>query len=191
MGHIAHLRKQWKSINTYYYIITLIKWRKNTLFTFLRFFTVLHLNKLESPLPKDALCQVGLKLAQWFRRRRFKISSMYFRYFEIISSWKRARPFILTNLNSLYPRMLCAKFGGNWLSGSGEEEENKKTLWHIRRRTNCDQKSSLELKQVTLGNMCEWNGSSEMTVINSTLKKSHCSKAMSAVYWSKFEANHR
>ena len=27
---------------------------------------VLHLNKLESPLPKDALCQVWLKLDQWF-----------------------------------------------------------------------------------------------------------------------------
>jgi hypothetical protein len=31
----------------------------------------LHLNKLESPHPKDDLCQVWLKLAQWFRRRRF------------------------------------------------------------------------------------------------------------------------
>ena len=32
---------------------------------------VLHLNKIESPSPKDALCQVWLKLAQWFWRRRF------------------------------------------------------------------------------------------------------------------------
>ena len=31
MGHIAHLRKQFKSINTYDYMITLIKSRKNTL----------------------------------------------------------------------------------------------------------------------------------------------------------------
>ena len=31
----------------------------------------LHLNKLESPLPKAALCLVGMKLAQWFWRRRF------------------------------------------------------------------------------------------------------------------------
>ena len=31
----------------------------------------LHLNKLESPSLKDALCQVWLKLAQWFWRRRF------------------------------------------------------------------------------------------------------------------------
>ena len=29
-------------------------------------------NKLESPSPKDALCQVWLKLAQWFLRRRWK-----------------------------------------------------------------------------------------------------------------------
>ena len=32
----------------------------------------LYLNKLESSLPKDALCQVWLKLAQWFLRRRGK-----------------------------------------------------------------------------------------------------------------------
>ena len=31
----------------------------------------LHLNKQEFPSPKDALCQVWLKLAQWFWRRRF------------------------------------------------------------------------------------------------------------------------
>ena len=31
----------------------------------------LHLYKLESPLHKDALCQVWLKLVQWFLRRRF------------------------------------------------------------------------------------------------------------------------
>ena len=27
--------------------------------------------------------------------------------------------FIWTNINSLYPRLLCAKFGWNWPSGSG------------------------------------------------------------------------
>jgi hypothetical protein len=31
----------------------------------------LSLNKLESPSPKDDLCQVWLKLAQWFWRTRF------------------------------------------------------------------------------------------------------------------------
>ena len=32
----------------------------------------LHLDKLESPSPKDALWQIWLKLAQWFLRRRWK-----------------------------------------------------------------------------------------------------------------------
>jgi hypothetical protein len=32
----------------------------------------LHLNKLETPPPKDDLCQVWLKLAQWFWRRNQK-----------------------------------------------------------------------------------------------------------------------
>ena len=31
----------------------------------------LHLNKLVFPLPKDALCRVRLKLAQWFLKGRF------------------------------------------------------------------------------------------------------------------------
>ena len=32
----------------------------------------LQLNKLESPTPKDVLCQFWFKLAQWFWRRRWK-----------------------------------------------------------------------------------------------------------------------
>jgi hypothetical protein len=36
----------------------------------------LHLNKLESPAPKDDLCQVWLKLAQWFWRRSRKCKSL-------------------------------------------------------------------------------------------------------------------
>ena len=34
---------------------------------------------------------------------------------------KRAGPFIWTSMNSLYPGMLCAKFGWNWPSGSGKK----------------------------------------------------------------------
>jgi hypothetical protein len=36
----------------------------------------LQLNKLEFPLPKDNLCQVWLKLVQWFRRRSRKCKSL-------------------------------------------------------------------------------------------------------------------
>ena len=32
------------------------------------------------------------------------------------------------NLNPLHPRMLCAKFGWNWPSGSGEEDKNVKSV---------------------------------------------------------------
>ena len=46
---------------------------------------------------------------------------MYFHYFVIISPWKRAGSFIWTNFNPLHPRMLCAKFGWNWSSSSGEK----------------------------------------------------------------------
>ena len=46
----------------------------------------------------------------------------------MISPWKRAGPFIWTNLFPIYLRMLCAKFGWNWPSGSGEEDENVKSL---------------------------------------------------------------
>ena len=71
MGHIAHLRKQFKSLNKYDYIIiiiiTLIQRIKKKLYDNL---LVLYLNKLESPSPKNALCQVWLKLAQWVLEKK-------------------------------------------------------------------------------------------------------------------------
>ena len=85
---------------------------------------VLYLNTLESPSSKDALYQVWLKLAQWFWWRGLLNFVEYFCYFVIISPWKRVGPFFWTNLNPLHPRVLCAKFGWNWLSVSGEEDFN-------------------------------------------------------------------
>jgi hypothetical protein len=41
----------------------------------------LPLNKLESPSPKDDLCQVRLKLAKWFWRRRFSNDPIPFLHF--------------------------------------------------------------------------------------------------------------
>ena len=35
--------------------------------------------------------------------------------------------FLWTNLNPIHPRMLCLKFGWNWPSGSGEDDENVKS----------------------------------------------------------------
>ena len=124
-----------------------------------------------------------VKITQWFRRRQFLISSMYFSFFAIISPfeltwinftqgcfaptlaeigpvrlWRRflniVNVFSLfryymylplengmaihwTNLNSLKPRMLWAKFGWYWPNGAWEEDEK-----YTGSRTTGDQKSS-------------------------------------------------
>ena len=83
---------------------------------------VLHLKKLESLSSKDACAKIDWNWLSGSGEEDFFISSMYFRYFVIISPWKRVVPFVWTNLNPLHPRMLFAKFGWNWLSGSGEED---------------------------------------------------------------------
>ena len=121
MGHMAHLWKQFKSINTCW-----LKEEKNQYLLYDNWM-VLNLTKLECPSHKDALSQVWLKLAQWFWWRRFlllpnylpleigrgpsfnssskgedfKTLSMYFPYFIIIYPWKSGWPFIWINLNSL------------------------------------------------------------------------------------------
>ena len=51
----------------------------------------LHLNKLKSSSPKGALCQVWLKLVQWFWRRRFlnfvSVFSLFLNYFPLEIGW--------------------------------------------------------------------------------------------------------
>ena len=89
---------------------------------------VLHLNKLVSPVPKDALCQAWLKLAQWFCIRRFSNFVHEFSLFRLYLPLDNGVSFILINLNPLYPKMLCVNFGWNWPSGSWEEDENVKSL---------------------------------------------------------------
>jgi len=68
----------------------------------------LHLNKLESPSPKDALCQVWLKLAQWFWRRRFfnfvNVFSLFCNYLPL----EKDRALHLNKLESPSPKdALC------------------------------------------------------------------------------------
>ena len=69
----------------------------------------LPLNKFKSPSPKDAMCQVWLKLAQWFWRRRF------FNFINVLLLFHNYLPLekggaLHLNLNPLHLRMLCAKF---------------------------------------------------------------------------------
>jgi hypothetical protein len=77
-----------------------------------------HFNKLGIIPPKDDLCQVWLKLAQWFWR--FLNEPSHFYIFVNISPLKRTCPFICTNSNSLHPRIICTKFDWIWPPGSGE-----------------------------------------------------------------------
>ena len=63
------------------------------------------------------------------------VSPMYFRYFVIISPWKRLLPFFCSNLNPLYPGMFCAKFPWNW---PGVLKKKKMKKWKVYRRTTDD-----------------------------------------------------
>ena len=67
--------------------------------------------------------------AESFRRKRI----FNFCYIFVISPWKWMWPFIWTNGNSLHHMMLCAKFGWNWPSRFGEEDQNVKSLQTDRR----------------------------------------------------------
>ena len=77
------------------------------------------MNKLETPSPLNTLCKVWLKLAQWFWGRFLNfvnVFSLFYNYLCLKKWW----PFIWINLSSLHQRILCAKFGWNWPSRSGE-----------------------------------------------------------------------
>ena len=82
-------------------------------------FIWLNLNPLHPMMP---CAKFGWNWPSGSGEEDFLISSMYFSYFVIISPSKKVGPFIWTILNPLHPRMLCAKFGWNWPSGSGEED---------------------------------------------------------------------
>ena len=81
----------------------------------------LHMNKIEFPSPKYASRQVWLKLATRFWRIRFLNFFYVFLLFD--SPWKWTWHFNCTIFtSSFHQRILCAKFGYNWPSGSGEED---------------------------------------------------------------------
>ena len=91
----------------------------------------------------------GSNWAKLFWRRRYLNIFNIILHFLYYLPLEKGGPFIWTNLNPLHPRMLCAKFGWNWPSGSGEKVENWRSLQTDRRtdrrRMTGDLKSSLEL----------------------------------------------
>ena len=86
----------------------------------------LHLNKLEFPSPKDALCHVWLKLAQWFWRRRFfnfvNVFSLFLNYLPL----ERGGPLYLIKLE---PHPLKDALCKDWL---------KLAQWLWKRRWKCE-----------------------------------------------------
>ena len=82
------------------------------------------------PLVKFCQCMLCAKFGwNWscgFREEDFLILSMCFRYFVIISPWKRAEPFIWINLNPLHPKDVLIQV---WF---------KLVQWFLRRRWNCE-----------------------------------------------------
>ena len=99
---------------------------RKILSTFFRYFIIISpLNNHKSPSPKDALCQVWLKLVELFWRRFLNFVKEISVVRNYLPFKKRLVPFIQTNFIPLYRRMLGTYFGWHWPSGSGEEENVK------------------------------------------------------------------
>ena len=112
-------------INKHIYIITLIKRRKITLLTLWEFI-VFSFEEIESPSPKDALCQDWLKLAQWLWRRGFFNFVNVFSLFHNYLPLEKSRALHLNKLESPSPEdALCQV----WL---------KLAQWFWRRRWKCE-----------------------------------------------------
>ena len=62
----------------FHYFLIISPWKKGR---------ALHLNKLESPFSQNDLCQIWLKLAQWFWRRSF-----FFKYVNIFTLFRNYLP---------------------------------------------------------------------------------------------------
>ena len=83
--------------------------------------------KLNPHHPKMLCAHFGWNWPNGSGEKDFQMSLMYFCYFIIISPWKLAGDVNWTNLNSLYPSILCVKLGWNWPSGY-EAIKNEKSF---------------------------------------------------------------
>ena len=97
-----------------------------------------------------------------------RISSMYFRCFVIIYPWIRAWPFIWTNLNPLYPRILCAKFGWNCPNMVLEKKMNR---WKVHRKTFTDRQPDgrQAIRKCPLSFQLRW----AKTTVGASLRSQH------------------
>ena len=84
--------------------------------------------KLESPSPKDALCQVGLKLQRFLRSRFFLNFVNVFFLFRNYLPLEKGRTLHLRKLKSPLPNDALCKVWLKLTGGSGEEDENVNSL---------------------------------------------------------------
>jgi hypothetical protein len=86
----------------------------------------LYLNKLEFPLPKDNLYKFDWFWPAGSGEEDFKKKISVFLLFRYHLPLEKGYPLLMNKLNPIPLRMICAKSGWNWSSGSGEEVENVK-----------------------------------------------------------------
>ena len=92
---------------------------------------VLHLNKLESPSPKDALSlwHVFLRYAQWYRGRRFITFVHEFPLFRYYLPWEEAGPSYEELNITPYPQNALCHVGTCWNWNSDWANEDVQILW--------------------------------------------------------------
>ena len=140
MGHIVHLRNQFKSMSTFeqsydyiYYKIgpvvqeEILKFRERTFAILLlspnvKRWGLSNWTNLNTVYRGMLFAKFGWNWPSGSVEEDFYKLLIYFYYFPIISPLGRAWSFIWTNLNPFYPGILSAKFGWNWPSGSGEKQ---------------------------------------------------------------------
>ena len=145
MGHKDHLRKHWKFINVFLQFCNYLPLAKGL---------VLNLNKLETPSPKDAFCQVWVNLAEWFWRRRFLNFVNEFMLFRNYLPLGKGLALHLNKFESPSPNF--------WLKSVVLE---KKMKWTDRRQKIGDQKSSLDKKSsVCIVNDSVWHVSTRLYI---------------------------
>jgi hypothetical protein len=82
----------------------------------------IHLYKRKPSTPKDDLCQVYLKLALWFWRRRFLNSPIPFLHFcDYLPCEEDLALYLNKNWTPPHPWIICTKFDWIWPADSWEE----------------------------------------------------------------------
>ena len=144
---------------------------------------VLHLNKLETPSPKDALCQVWLELAQWYWRRKFFnfqfiFISIYFCYFVIISPWKGAGPFIWSTWIPFTQR--C--FVSSLVEIGPVVLKKKMKMWKVNNNDD-DNDGQMLIRKAHLSLWLRWANKNQPPICN------HNSKSLQNLFFTKYGHN--